>query len=115
MSPIYPSACQLYLLALYQRHPSPLHPALFLQDWAMSYGELAQSAGVSLSTVEHWFSSGASHREPSSLYCRQLEIVHRLWDNADRITPEVIRLWCDAGKSARGQGISFEEDLALNL
>jgi hypothetical protein len=81
----------------------------------MSYGELAQSAGVSLSTVEHWFSSGASHREPSSLYCRQLEIVHRLWDNADRITPEVIRLWCDAGKSARGQGISFEEDLALNL
>ncbi|MBI4783070.1 MAG: hypothetical protein HY785_17365 [Oscillatoriophycideae cyanobacterium NC_groundwater_1537_Pr4_S-0.65um_50_18] len=25
-----------------------------------------------------------------------LAIVHRLWDNADRITPEVIRLWCDS-------------------
>lgn len=91
----HPSAQQWHLFAQYQHCPPPLHPALFLQDWSVSYGELAQLAGVSRSTVEHWFSLGSSHREPALLHCRRLAVIHRLWHHSDRITPELIGLWCN--------------------
>ena len=94
--PIYPSSHQWQLFALYQQYPSPMHPDLFLKTWAVSYAQLAKISGVSRSTVEHWFSTGITHRDPSILHCRQLAIVHYLWCNADRIPPEVIQLWRDS-------------------
>ncbi len=92
--PIYPSARQWYLFAMYQRCPLPLHPVLFLQDWVVSYSELSKLTGVSQSTVEHWFTTGVSHREPAARCCRRLAIIDYLWRNADRITPEIIQSWC---------------------
>ena len=65
-----------------------------MQNWAVSYRELAEITGVSLSTVGHWFSGGASHREPLPSHCRQLGIVHFIWCNADLITPGFIQFWC---------------------
>lgn len=80
---------------LYLRCPPPLHPAQFLEAWEISYADLAKLAGVSRSTIEHWFSQGVAHREPSLMHQRRLATIERLWRNADRISPELIKLWCD--------------------
>ena len=81
---------------LYLRCPPPLSPAQFLALWEVSYPQFAQLAGVSRSTIEHWMSQGATHREPSLMHQRRLSAIDRLFRNADRVSPELIRLWCNA-------------------
>ena len=81
---------------LYLRCPPPLHPAQFLEAWEVSYSELAKLSGVSRSTIEHWMSHSASHREPALLQQRRLSAIDRLFRHVDRVSPELMRLWCDA-------------------
>ncbi len=81
---------------LYLRCPPPLNPAQFLEAWDVSYADLAKLSGVSRSTIEHWFSQSASHREPSLLHQRRLSAIDRLWRHIEHISPELIQLWCDS-------------------
>ena len=82
---------------LYLRCPPPLHPAKFLEAWEVSYFQLAELAGVSRSSIEHYMmmSHSASHREPSLIQQRRLAAIDRLFSHADSVSPELIRLWCD--------------------
>jgi len=82
---------------LYLRCPPPLHPAKFLESWEVSYADLAKLAGVSRSSIEHYMMShAASYREPSLMHQRRLSAIDRLFRHVDRVSPELIRLWCDA-------------------
>ena len=81
---------------LYLHCPPPLHPAKFLEAWEVSYADLAKLSGVSRSTIEHWFSQGAAHREPSLMHQRRLAAIDRLFRSVEHISPELIRLWCNA-------------------
>ena len=90
----YPSKRQWELFHLYEHCPPPLPPMAFTQLWEVSYAELATLTGASRSTIEHWFSSGSSQREPSERCCRRLAEVHLLWSNSDRIRPSLLQSWC---------------------
>lgn len=90
----YPSKRQWELFRLYEDCPPPLQPLTFTQLWEISYSELASLTGASRSTVEHWFSTGASKREPAERFCRRLAEVHLLWSNSDRLKPSLIQSWC---------------------
>ena len=90
----YPSERQWELFRLYEDCPPPLPPLIFIQLWEVSYSELATLTDASRSTVEHWFSSGASRREPAERCCRRLAEVHLLWLNSERIEPSLIQIWC---------------------
>ncbi|MGI0486384.1 hypothetical protein ACN4EK_13170 [Pantanalinema rosaneae CENA516] len=87
-----------HLVELYQNCPPPMHPAQFLQHWEVDYPSLSRLLKISRSTIEHWFIQGSSYREPGAIYCRRLGEIHFLWSNADRITPELIQLWCNSCK-----------------
>ena len=86
---------------LYLRCPPPLHPAQFLETWDVSYSELAKLSGVSRSTIEHWMSRSASHREPALMQQRRLAVIDRLFRHVDQVSPELIRLWCDSDQSCK--------------
>lgn len=90
----YPSKRQWELFALYQSCPPPLLPLVFSQLWEVSYSELATLTGASRSTVEHWFSTGESRREPAERFCRRLAEVHLLWLNSEQIKSGLIQSWC---------------------
>lgn len=89
-----PSQHQWELFRLYENCPPPLPPLVFTQLWEVSYSELASLTGASRSTIEHWFSSGESRREPAERFCRRLAEIHLLWSNSDRIQPSLIQSWC---------------------
>ncbi|NER82977.1 MAG: hypothetical protein F6K42_26150 [Leptolyngbya sp. SIO1D8] len=87
MTARYPSTDQWRLFQRYQDNPPPLSPEQFLRYWQVSYSDLAQLAGCSRSTVEHWFIQGASRREPTLAQRRRLVVVHRLWPHAQEVSP----------------------------
>jgi len=95
----YPSERHWQLWGHYQVCPPPLHPLQFLQEWDLSYPDLAKLIGVSRSTIEHWFSTGAGHREPPSHHCRRLAEIHLLWSLSPQLTPDQIHLWCRSESS----------------
>ena len=76
----YPSEQQWELFRLYEHCPPPLPPLVFTQLWEVSYSELASLTGASRSTIEHWFSSGESRREPAERFCRRLAEIRPLAD-----------------------------------
>lgn len=96
----YPSDRQWELFRLYENCPPPLAPLVFCQLWEISYSELATLTGASRSTVEHWFSSGTSRREPAERCCRRLAEVNLLWSNSDRIRSSLIQSWCRLERSS---------------
>lgn len=89
----YPTAEQWQLFELYRSAPPPMSPLQFLQQWELDYPTLARVAGVSRSTIEHWFSQGKGSRIPAVRYCRRLAIVHFLWSNLDLIPPRLLDRW----------------------
>lgn len=94
---IPPSDQHWHLFEEFYLHcPPPLHPTQFLERWDVSYTELAKLAGVSRSTIEHWFTHSATHREPSLMHQRRLAAIDRLFRNIDRIPSELLKLWCDS-------------------
>jgi DNA-binding transcriptional regulator YiaG len=54
-----------------------MSPEEFLDNWDVSPQELAQIAGTSLTTVNHWFSEGA--RSPQPYHKFRLALIHRRW------------------------------------
>ncbi|MBD2090674.1 hypothetical protein H6F67_12500 [Microcoleus sp. FACHB-1515] len=90
----YPTTRQWELFKIYESCPPPIHPSVFCQHWAVSYAELSVLAKTSRSTVEHWFGSGRSHREPAERCCRRLAEIHLIWMSSDRIEPNLIQGWC---------------------
>ncbi|HEY9630521.1 MAG TPA: hypothetical protein V6C84_24765 [Coleofasciculaceae cyanobacterium] len=94
----YPSQRQWELFRLYEDCPPPLPPMIFTQLWEISYQELSYLTGASRSTVEHWFSSGDSKREPAERFCRRLAEIHLLWSHTERIKPSLIQSWCRLGR-----------------
>ena len=94
MTARYPSSDQWRLFQRYQENPPPLRPQQFLQYWQVSYLELAQLAGCSRSTVEHWFIQGDSRREPTLTQRRRLAVVHRLWQHAQEVSPRLVAIYC---------------------
>ena len=94
---MYPTQHQWALLEAYKQYPSPLSPLQFLQIYdELSYRELAVILGLSVSSVEHFFCdhTAIGYRECAEKHCRKLAEIHVLWKNADRLTPEQIRQWC---------------------
>ena len=49
----------------------------FLAEWQVNREELAIICECSLVTVNHWFSEGSSHREPTLHHRRRLADAHR--------------------------------------
>ncbi|MBD0388648.1 MAG: hypothetical protein ICV54_19625 [Nostoc sp. C3-bin3] len=52
-------------------------PEEFLANWDVSAQELAQIAGTSVSTVNHWFTENA--RSPQPYHKFRLALIHRRW------------------------------------
>lgn len=53
-----------------------MRPREFLNEWDLTYPELAELLGVSLSTVESWLSGRRQPLEPAE---RLLSMIHQKW------------------------------------
>ena len=56
-----------------------LDPYQFLSFWEITHSDFARICGCSVSTVDHWFSDGQRHREPTLVHKTRLEFVHNRW------------------------------------
>jgi hypothetical protein len=54
-----------------------MSPEEFLASWDVSAQQLAQIAGTSITTVNHWFSEDA--RSPQPYHKFRLALIHRRW------------------------------------
>ena len=68
-------------------------PEECLEDWVVTYDELAELCGRSKSTVAHWFSQGEHRREPSEADKRRLAEVHALWSQFENEPSHLREIW----------------------
>lgn len=62
-----------------------LSPDAFLARWTLTYQDVSRICCCSLSTVEHWFSTGEGRRSPAASYQKLLAIADFLLTNVDSI------------------------------
>ncbi len=56
-----------------------LNPREFLTYWEITHRDFARICQCSLSTVDHWFSEGCRHQEPTVSHKTRLRFIHSHW------------------------------------
>lgn len=78
------SDAQIHLLEQFLALPL-LSPDDFAARWTVSYRQIAQICCCSISTVEHWFSTGSGRRSPAASYQKLLAIADFLLRNSGSV------------------------------
>ncbi len=85
---------EIGLLQLYCRCLFGMTPQEFYARWAVTHVQMAQICGVSEPTVNRWFSQGKNRRSAERFHCRKLAEMNFIWENYERIPPELRQKIC---------------------
>jgi hypothetical protein len=92
---------ELALLELYCNCQFSMTPQAFYARWGVNQATIARIAGTSISTVSKWFSQGKSRRRPEPIHCRRLAEMHFLWEEYERMPPQLRQQLCPMPRNGK--------------
>ncbi|MEG4505161.1 helix-turn-helix domain-containing protein [Microcoleus sp. F6_B4] len=85
---------ELRLIALYSQCRLGMTPQKFYGKWDVTYEQMAEICGRSISTVKGWFKTGRHYRRPTPADLRNLGLMDFLLEHFEEIGEILWNLIC---------------------
>ena len=85
---------ELRLIALYSRCKLGMTPHKFYGKWDVTYEQMAEICGRSISTVKGWFKKDRHYRRPTAADLRNLALMDFLLEHFEEIGDRLWNLIC---------------------